>query len=356
MSSSASKQHNDKEESGFWDKIGTLGRKKRIKEVQEVQEEGAYAIDSPGNPNFPDIDYNLSDNEQRSIIQPQSLNKPEVRDLFQTLIEWINDELVEDRIIVTDIEQDLYDGQVLHKLWEKLTGNKLNVLEVTQSEEGQRQKLTVVLNAVNHKLGYHHTTPDWTVDSIHSKNIVSILHLLVALVRFFRAPIRLPENVSVTVVVVKKAEGKLHSDRYEVQLTSHYDDLGMRCERDAFDTLFDHAPEKLQVVKKSLVTFVNKHLNKLNFEVNDLGSDFKDGVYLCLLMGLLGQFFVPLHEFHLTPKDTDQMIHNVAFSFDLMQDVGLAKPKARPEDIVNMDLKSTLRCLYNLFTKYRNIA
>jgi len=62
----------------------------------------------------------------------------------------MNDELVEERIIVTNIEQDLYDGQVLHKLWEKLTGNKLNVLEVTQSEEGQRQKLSVVLNAVNH--------------------------------------------------------------------------------------------------------------------------------------------------------------------------------------------------------------
>lgn len=25
-------------------------------------------------------------------------------------------------------------------------------------------------------------------------------------------------------------------------------------------------------------------------------------------------------------------------------------------DVVNMDLKSTLRVLYNLFTKYRNVA
>lgn len=121
--------------------------------VQEIQEEGKYAIDSPGKPNAPEIppeDYNLSDNEQRSIIQPNCLNRPDVRDLFQTIIDWINDELAEDRIIVSNIEQDLYDGQVLHKLWEKLTGNSLNVLEVTQSEEGQRQKLTVVLNAVNH--------------------------------------------------------------------------------------------------------------------------------------------------------------------------------------------------------------
>lgn len=66
------------------------------------------------------------------------------------LIDWINDELAEQRIIVKNIEEDLYDGQVLHKLWEKLTGRKLDVLEVTQSEEGQRQKLTIVLNAVNH--------------------------------------------------------------------------------------------------------------------------------------------------------------------------------------------------------------
>lgn len=121
--------------------------------VQEVQEEGKHAIDSPGKPNMPEIppeDYNLEDNEQRSIIQPQCLYLPDVRDLFQILIEWINDELVEERIIVNNIEEDLYDGQVLHKLWEKLTGNVLDVLEVTQSEEGQRQKLTVVLNAVNH--------------------------------------------------------------------------------------------------------------------------------------------------------------------------------------------------------------
>lgn len=92
----------------------------------------------------------LGDNEQRSIIQPQSLNSPVVKELLQILIEWVNDELVEERIIVNDIEQDLYDGQVLHKLWEKLTGNSLNVMEVTQSEEGQRQKLNIVLNAVNH--------------------------------------------------------------------------------------------------------------------------------------------------------------------------------------------------------------
>jgi parvin len=43
----------------------------------------------------------------------------------------------------------------------------------------------------------------WSVESVHSKNIVAILHLLVALARHFRAPVRLPENVAVGVVVVQ---------------------------------------------------------------------------------------------------------------------------------------------------------
>ncbi|KAF4532175.1 hypothetical protein B566_EDAN002237 [Ephemera danica] len=349
----------EKEES-FWEKIGTLGRKKRIKEVQEVQDEGKYAIDSPGNPLAPDLppeDYALEENEERSMISPQSYEDPRLRDLMSVLTEWINDELASHRIIVKDLEQDLYDGQVLHKLIETLTGERLDVPEVTQSEEGQRQKLGVVLATANRVLGLPRWSQQkWSVESIHSKNVISILHLLVALARFFRAPVRLPERVAVQVVVVQMHNGVLSHRTVTEEITSTYDDLGQRGERDAFDTLFDHAPDKLQVVKKSLVTFVNKHLNKLGLEVSDLDTQFHDGVYLALLMGLLEGFFVPLYAFHNTPHDFDQKVHNVSLAFDLMQEVGLARPKARPEDIVNLDLKSTLRVLYNLFTKYKSMS
>uniref|UniRef100_A0A1B6CD95 Calponin-homology (CH) domain-containing protein n=1 Tax=Clastoptera arizonana TaxID=38151 RepID=A0A1B6CD95_9HEMI len=349
----------DEKEESIWDKIGTLGRKKRIKEVKEVQEEGKHAIDSPGSPTAPDLppeEYALEENEERSMIEPRSFDDPKLQELISVLIEWINDELATQRIIVKDLEEDLYDGQVLQKLLEKLTGEKLDVPEVTQSEEGQKQKLAIVLGATNRVLGHiRWSQQKWSVESVHSKNLVAILHLLVSLARHFRAPVRLPENVIVTVVVVQKREGSLNHRTVSEEITSTYDDLGMRCERDAFDTLFDHAPDKLQVVKKSLVTFVNKHLNKVNLEVADLDSQFHDGVYLTLLMGLLEGFFVPLFNFHLTPQDFEQKVHNVQFAFELMQDTGLAKPKARPEDIVNLDLKSTLRVLYNLFTKYKNL-
>ena len=76
---------------------------------------------------------------------------------------------------------------------------------------------------------------------------------------------------------------------------------------------------------------MNKHLSKVHLEVTDLDNQFHDGVFLTLLLGLLEGFFVPLGSFHLTPKSPEQKIHNVAFAFELMQDVGLPKPKARPE-------------------------
>ncbi|GAB6028637.1 hypothetical protein CHUAL_004469 [Chamberlinius hualienensis] len=348
-----------KKDESFLEFIGTLGRKKKIKEVQEVQEEGKNAIDSPGSPNFPDLppqDFILDENDERSMIEPKSYDDPKLKHLIEVLIDWINDELASQRIIVKDIEEDLYDGQVLQKLLEKLTGEKLDVVEVTQSEEGQKQKLRRVLDAIQKVLGLGRWNQlKWNVDAVHTKNLVSIIHLLVALARHFRAPVRLPENVVINVVVVQKREGILQTRTVQEELTATYDDLGLRCERDAFDTLFDHAPDKLLVVKKSLVTFVNKYLNKINLEVTDLDTQFHDGVYLALLMGLLENYFVPLHDITITPTNFEQKVHNVAFAFELMQDASLPKPKARPEDIVNGDLKSTLRVLYNLFTKYKHL-
>ena len=63
---------------------------------------------------------------------------------------------------------------------EKLTGQQLQVPEVTQSEEGQRNKLRIVLGYANRVLGLNRSQAKWSVDSVHTKNIVSILHLLVS--------------------------------------------------------------------------------------------------------------------------------------------------------------------------------
>uniref|UniRef100_A0A8C6SZE7 Parvin, beta n=1 Tax=Neogobius melanostomus TaxID=47308 RepID=A0A8C6SZE7_9GOBI len=333
-----------KKDESFLGKLGgTLVRKKKSKEVSDLHEEGKNAINAPMLPSGTEIhpeDTLLGRNSIPPLCYFPAKNK------IIVLIDWINSELEEDRIIVKDLEEDCYDGQVLQKLFEKLSGRKLNVAEVTQSEIGQKQKLQTVLEAVNEQLRPHGWTIEWSVDALHSKNIVAIVYLLVSLAMHYQAPIRLPEHVSVQVVVVKKQEGILHTAVVTKELTSTTED--------AFDTLLDHAPDKLNVVKTSLITFVNKHLNKLNLEVTELESQFADGVYLILLMGLLEDYFVPLYNFFLTPESFEQKVHNVAFAFELMQDGGLKKPKARPEDVVNLNLKSTLRVLYNLFTNYKN--
>lgn len=61
------------------------------------------------------------------------------------------------------------------------------------------------------------------LSGIHSKNLVSMLHLLVALARHFRAPVRLPENVVVNVVVVQKRDGLLHTKSIAEEITETYE-------------------------------------------------------------------------------------------------------------------------------------
>ncbi len=45
--------------------------------------------------------------------------------------------------------------------------------------------------------------------AIHAKNLVAILHLLVTIARYYRAPIRMPENCVVSVVVVQVCFSKI---------------------------------------------------------------------------------------------------------------------------------------------------
>uniref|UniRef100_A0A673WJ87 Parvin, beta n=1 Tax=Salmo trutta TaxID=8032 RepID=A0A673WJ87_SALTR len=215
----------------------------------------------------------------------------------QVLIDWINNELEEDRIIFKDLEEDCYDGQSLCVssllVTEKLSGWKLNVAEVTQSERGQKQMLQTVLESVNQLVDCE----------LYFTNLLAILYLLVALAMHYLSPIRLPEHMSVQVVMVKVR-------RHNTYLSSvaHHD---------------YHIPDKLNVMK-----------------------EFADGVYLVLLMGLLEDYFVLLYNFFLTQENFEQKVHNVAFAFELMQDGGLNKPKAKPD--VHLEV------LYNIFTKYKN--
>lgn len=50
------------------------------------------------------------------MVEPRSMEDVKLKALIAVLVEWINDELAEHRIIVQNVDDDLYDGQVLQKL------------------------------------------------------------------------------------------------------------------------------------------------------------------------------------------------------------------------------------------------
>uniref|UniRef100_A0A0K0D070 Calponin-homology (CH) domain-containing protein n=1 Tax=Angiostrongylus cantonensis TaxID=6313 RepID=A0A0K0D070_ANGCA len=204
--------------------------------------------------------------EMRRYLTKESNEDRKLRELISLLIYWINEELADQRIVVRNLQEDLYDGQILQKLIEKLAGIRIEVPEVTQSEEGQKKKLDLVVQTVNRIISPA-DQPKWDAELIHSKDIVAIMQILVSMVLHFRAPIRLPEHVSVKMLVVSKHQGHSRSEFITEKLTTTQGELGLKGERDAFDTLFDYGPDKLSHVKTSLLAFCNKHLNKINLEV-----------------------------------------------------------------------------------------
>lgn len=78
----------------------------------------------------------------------------EYQNLLKTLTEWVNNELASERIIVQEIEEDLFDGLVLAKLIGKIYDSPqlLAMQEIIPSETGQQQRIRAVLNLLYEKM------------------------------------------------------------------------------------------------------------------------------------------------------------------------------------------------------------
>lgn len=314
--------------------------------------EDRYNDDNDYDPN----EFKLEEGQEKRIVEKQSLRNPKIQELKKILSEWITTTLEHQRIIVQNLEEDLFDGQVLQKLIEHFAKIKLQVNEVTMTSGKQKEKLGAVLQTINQHLDFTKLDGvNWSVDLIHSKDLCAILHLLVSIAKHYRAPIKLPENVTLRVVTVRKLNGQLEHSVDEEQITSDHGDMIRGAnEKDAFDALFKLAPEKLNLVKKSLVDFANKHLKSLHLEVTDMDTQFADGVFLIFLMGVLEDYFVPLYLYNAAPETFEEKVKNNRLVFELMVDAGLPKPTSLAEDIAKGELKSTLRVLYSLFSKYKH--
>lgn len=288
---------------------------------------------------------------KKKYLSPNSRKDPKFEELQKVLMEWINTTLLPEHIVVRSLEEDMFDGLILHHLFQKLSALKLEVEEISLTSASQRRKLGIVLEATNRSLQVEEQEAQWSVEAIFSKDLLATLHLLVALAKRFQPDLLLPDNVQVEVIHIESTRTGLKSDKLVEQLTecsTHKD----RPSQDAFDELFKLAPEKVHAVEEAIVNFVNQKLERLGLSVQSLDTQFADGVILLLLIGQLEGFFLHLKEFYLTPSSPTEMLHNVTLALELLKDEGLLSHPVNPEDIVNKDAKSTLRILYSLFQKH----
>ncbi|KAM6320810.1 gamma-parvin [Aegotheles albertisi] len=295
----------------------------------------------------------IAQGEKRKLIKPTSSNSPKLEELKLLLVDWINTTLKEEHIVVKSLEEDLYDGLVLHHLLENLGSLKLDVDKIALTEKKQRQKLSVILDAVAKCLQLEESQLKWSVESILSKDLLSTLHLLVAIAKHFKPNLALPSNVQVETITIENTSRGLKTVNAVECITENKEKLEAQSQDDAFDELFSRAPDKLDAVKKVFLQFVNQHVGKLGLNVKDIESQFADGVILLLLIGHLEGYFLNLRNFFLTPASTMEMLHNVNLALDLLTDGGLLNFSVNSEDIVNGDVKTTMRVLYCLYSKYK---
>ncbi|NXK18572.1 PARVG protein, partial [Arenaria interpres] len=261
--------------------------------------------------------------EKRKLIKPSARNNPKLEELKLLLIDWINTTLKEEHIVVKSLEEDLYDGLVLHHLLENLGSLKLDVDKIALTEKKQRQKLSVILEAVAKCLQLEESQLKWSVESILTKDLLSTLHLLVAIAKHFEPNLAMPSNVQVETITIENTSRGLKTTNGVEYITENKENLEAQPKDDAFDELFSRAPDKLDAVKKVFLQFVNQHVGKLGLNVKDIESQFADGVILLLLIGQLEGYFLNLRDFFLTPASTTEMLHNVNLALDLLTDGGL---------------------------------
>ncbi|XP_061761110.1 gamma-parvin-like isoform X9 [Nerophis ophidion] len=278
------------------------------------------------------------------MIQPDSLKDPKLDKLKeQVLLGWINESLKAEHIVVQSVEEDLYDGLVLHHLLARFAGVHLTLEEMALTASAQIRKLEAVLEELDKRLEQQDTK--WEVSLIHKKDLLATLHLLVAMVTRFQPEVELPSNVKVQVVVLEVSRTGIQSDVQTEVLTEDRGDNA----QEVSDT---NDPMEQLMEMETMLNFVNKTMAGVGLQVSDLDQQFSDGVILLLLIGQLEGFFIPLSDFRLTPDSHEHRLHNVSLALSLLADLGLQVSAVQAQDVVSQDVAGTLKVLYALFRKH----
>ena len=86
--------------------------------------------------------------------------------------------------------------------------------------------------------------------------------------------------------------------------------------------MFELAPDKLLNVEKTLLSFVNNHLNRYNIHIKQIDIQyFQDGLNLLYLISHLENTFIILNKYnHKKPITREQSHANLQLAFQLLNE------------------------------------
>ncbi|KAJ3053718.1 hypothetical protein HK097_003569 [Rhizophlyctis rosea] len=279
-------------------------------------------------------------------LHPSSAADPNLRKLRTALISWINVYVVHDHMVVRELTSDMADGQILAAFLQRVTNDKVIDPDLLTARSARATQVIVgtVLHYVENNLDVKRDPDRWSAEGIINRDITSIVCLLVDLAHVLGCPYAFPSNVSVAVIKREQlpdgvknhtAIHKVTSDesKYLAQTTAMQatmsqsaasTDFGPRGAGqqgpDAFDKLFE-MDDKMREVTRLLLDFVNVQLEPLNIRINNLNK--LDPAMLVMLIGCLGEFFVPLHLYDLNPESTAAKLETARFAVSLMVELGI---------------------------------
>nr|XP_060515441.1 gamma-parvin [Panthera onca] len=295
----------------------------------------------------------LPQGEKKKYLPPTSRGDPKFEELQKVLMDWINAKLLPEHIVVRSLEEDIFDGLILHHLFQTLTGLRLDVEEMALTVPNQRRKLEAVLEAVNRSLQAEDQPLKWSMDAIFNKDLLATLHLLVALAKRFQPDLPLPTNVQVEVITMEVRGwvlgGPLCTGAFIVLARA---------------TALIH-PSTHPSSQPASQPSIHPHTNPLTclfayLPVHPL-THLPGHPFICLF--ICSSIHPPPHPpIHPSQRRNSVpfgmaaspgRLHNVTLALELLKDEGLLSYPISPEDIVNKDTKSTLRVLYSLFRKHK---
>ncbi|TPX64750.1 hypothetical protein SpCBS45565_g05647 [Spizellomyces sp. 'palustris'] len=271
---------------------------------------------------------------------------PNVKRVIQSLTAWVNSYVIYDSMTVRDLVADMDDGQILAAFLGQITGEQVvdPQMLAAKSERSKVAILAHVIKFVELNLKVRQDRERWTIEGIMSKDISSIISLLVDLAQILGCPYSLPPAISIAIIKREELPGgvknkttvhKLTPEEIkgvsrsssarmsQIELLPSDVDGEPQYEPDALDKLFE-TPEKMDKVTKRqqlLLEFVNSQLEGLDIRINSLTK--LEGIYLIFLIGTLGNFFVPLHHYTLTPTTLAEKIENARFALSMMLDLNI---------------------------------